>query len=233
MRKIKQLLVLLILTSIGLGCNSDDSESSQNMMNIDSSEYLYFISGKINGESFLYGQRFDDTSLNYQIVSSIPLESATCAYSLDQGLDYKISYGSSLYPNFDNEDSQPQIGINLIRFYRCSDSQSSTEVFNDMFSVGNYEYSINDDSSGIMRQIGIDYSPIASGDEYYESYGTIESSNSFIITDSQENNSYLLGNLVSQSQLIEGEFSVKLYNVNDSSDFVEITDGKFKIIISK
>ena len=227
MIKKRQLLVLIILTSIGLGCSSDDSESNQNM-DIDNSEYLYFISGKINGESFLYGQRSDDTSLNYQIVSSIPLEGAACAYSSDQGLDYKISYGSSIYPNFDNEDSQPRIGINLIRFYRCSDSQSSTEVFNDMFSVGNYEYSIDNDDSGIMRQIGIDYSPIASSsDEYYESYGTIESSNSFAITDSQENNSF------SQSQLIEGEFSAKLYNVNDSSDFVEITEGRFKITISK
>jgi hypothetical protein len=226
MIKTRQLLVLLILTSIGFGCSNDNSESNENT-DMDNSEYLYFISGKINGEDFLYGQRTDDTSLNYQIVSSIPLEGATCAYSIDQGLDYKINYGSSIYPNFDNEDSQPQIGIDFLRFYRCSDSQSSTEVFNDIFPIGNYEYSIDNNNYGIMSQIGINYSPIASGNEYYESYGTIESSNSFTITDSQEDNGF------SQSQLIKGQFSAKLYNVNDSSDFVEITEGRFKITISK
>ena len=229
MIKKRQLLVLLILTNIGLGCSSDDSEPTQNVdMNMDSSDYLYFISGKINGESFLYGQRSDDTVLNYQVVSSIPLESATCSSSLDQGLDYKISYGSSIYPNFDNEDSQPQFGINFVRFYRCSDSQSSTEVFNDLFPVGNYEYSIDNQIYGTMRQIGIDYSPVANGNEHYESYGASESSNSFKITNSQVYNISF-----SQNQLIEGEFSSKLYNVNDNSDFVEITEGRFKIIITK
>ena len=44
---------------------------------------------------------------------------------------------------------------------------------------------------------------------------------------------YFSGNIISQSQSIEGEFSAKLYNVNDSSDFVEITEGRFKIKITK
>ncbi len=232
MIKKRHLLVLLVLTGLGISCSSDDSESNENTA-VDSSEYLYFISGKINGESFFYGQRIDDTVLNSQTISNIPLESATCAYSLDQGLDYKVSYGSSIYPNFDNEDTQPQIGLELIRFYRCSNPLSSTEVFNDMFSVGSYDFAMDDESSGTMRQVGINYSPIASGDTYYQSYGATDASNSFTITNSVEANTYLLGNLITQSQLIEGEFSAKLYNEDDSADTVEITEGQFKIRISK
>ncbi|AXG69815.1 hypothetical protein KORDIASMS9_02043 [Kordia sp. SMS9] len=233
MIKKSQLLVVLILSSLGFGCSSDDAADSDQSSNFDSSEYIYFISGKVNGESFFYGQRFDDTVLNYQTVYSIPLEAATCAASLDQGLDYKVSYGSSVYPNFDNEDTQPTFGIELVRFYRCSDPQSSTEVFNDLFALGSYEFAMDDASSGTMRQIGINYAPIATGDSYYQSYGVLDSSNSFSITSSQDTNTFLLGNLITQSQLIEGEFSAKLYNEDDSADTVEITEGRFKITISK
>ncbi|WP_411768569.1 hypothetical protein [Winogradskyella sp. A3E31] len=224
--------MLLIIAVIGFGCSNDDSEPNPNT-NFNSSDYLYFVSGKLNGDDFIYGQRIDDTTFNYQIISNIPLESATCSFSADQGLDYKLSYGSSIYPGFENEDSQPLIGINFIRFYRCSDTESSTDVFNSLFPVDDYDYAVDDNDGGTMGQIGIEYAPIANGDNYYESYGTIASSNTFKITDSQENNSFLLGDLVTQSQLIEGEFSVTLFNNDDSSDVIEITEGRFKIIVTK
>ncbi len=102
-----------------------------------------------------------------------------------------------------------------------------------MFSVSAYDFSINDEESGIMKQIGISYSPIATEDEHYTSYNGDQSNSTFKITASQENNDYLLGNLITVKQIIEGDFSVKLYKEGSNSEFVEITDGKFKITISK
>ncbi|WP_298348203.1 hypothetical protein [uncultured Dokdonia sp.] len=228
-----QLFLVSILCSLFLNCSTDDTDSTENQM-VDSSEYLYFVSGKINGESFVYGLRNDATSLDYQIISRIPLEGAVCATSQDQGLDYKVTYGSSIYPNFDNEDSQPSLGFNFVRFYRCSSEESSSQAFNSLFPTGNYEYALDDNSSGTMGQIGIDYSPIASDvSTYYESYGANDASNSFTITSTASNNDSLLGTLVNVRQIIEGTFTVRLYNVNDASDFVDITDGQFKITVSK
>ncbi|WMI69924.1 hypothetical protein [Mangrovimonas sp. YM274] len=227
--KRKQLLMLFTCVSAFLGCSNDnDSENNQNS-NFDSSDYYYFISGKINGEPFLYGQSMDDNTLKYQEVSEIPLEAATCAY----GIDPKLSYSTAMFPNFDNEDTDPQMGISFIRFYQCSNPQTSTEVFNDLFAIGNYEYSENDLSSGTMMQIGVDYLPIAMGDVHYESYGEIDPNNTFSITSTEAQNQYLLGTLVSQKQLVEGEFSAKLYNTEDSSDFIEITEGRFKLSVTK
>lgn len=86
MNKTKQLFVSFMLIILLAGCNNEDLKNESNM-NVNTSDYLYYVSGKINGESFFYGQRLDATTLDYQLVFSIPLEAATCAYSFDQGLD--------------------------------------------------------------------------------------------------------------------------------------------------
>ena len=232
MKHARTIFLTLVVTTL-ISCSSSSDSETNPEANFDSADYYYFISGKMNGESFLFGQRIDDTVLNYQLVFESPLEGATCAYSQDQGLDYKISYLTSVYPDFDNEDSQPSMGIDFVRFYRCSDTQSSTEVFNDLFGIGDYEYASDNSESGTMKQIGITYSPIATGDPYYESYGTIASSNSFKITATEEYNDYISGVLVAQNQLVEGEFTAKLYHADNSSDVIEITEGRFKIIVTK
>ena len=54
MIKKSQLLAVLILASLGIGCSSDDGDQNSGF---DSSEYIYFISGKVNGESFFYNRQ--------------------------------------------------------------------------------------------------------------------------------------------------------------------------------
>lgn len=230
--KVKNLFLIAIAFTISLqSCSKTDSENElekEDTDAIDASEYSYYISGKMNGKEFIYGRKEMDTNPNYQLVHSSPLEDAVCAYGRDQGLDYKVSYSSTIYPIFDNEDSQPSMSIDFIRFYGCSESQSSSEVFNSLFSIDEYDYANDDNSSGASKHMGIIYSPIATGNKYYESYGETQSSSIFEITYSEDNNYF---NLYSQS--VEGKFSVKLYNVDDSSDVIEITEGKFKIPVYK
>lgn len=84
-----------------------------------------------------------------------------------------------------------------------------------------------------MKQLGINYSPVAASGDYYESYGGVQTNSMFKITETLEDNDYLLEVLINVRQIVEGEFSVKLYNVNDSSDVIEITDGRFKISLTK
>ncbi len=232
-------LLALIFAVLLPGCGKDDDsdneemEEAQENAGADREDYYYFISGKINGKDFIYGQPIDQTTLIYQEAYNIPLESATCAYSYDQGLDSKINYGTVMYPNFDNEDTLPSLGIDFIRFYSCSDVQESYEVFNDIFSIGAYDFSEDDENEGTMKQVGLNYSPNAISDAYYVSYGGDQSDSTFKITSTTENNDYLLNTLVTQRQIVEGEFSAKVYNINDPSDVLEITEGRFKISVSR
>jgi len=220
------LLASLSFLFVLQGCSKSDSENENDAKNdiekLESSDYIYFVSGKMNGEEFIFGQKERDTDLKFQLVKSSPLVDALCAYSRDNGTDASVSYSTTIYPNFDDEETQPSFSINFERFNKCSESQD----FNSLFPIDNYEFAYDGESTGTIRQMGIGYSPTALGDAYYSSYGKDQSNSTIKITSSEEYNS-----LFGPSQLVEGEFSVILYGSEDS-DTIEITEGKFKLTVS-
>ncbi len=217
--------ILLIISVLIISCSKDDNPSEENSTTVNAADYLYYISGKLNGEPFVYGFKANATTLEYTATVG---KSGGC--SIDNS-DYSgVNYNAGVNPDFDS--SLPSIDFEFIRFYLCSNMQSSSEVFNDMFPVKSYSLATNNDNiTGSTGDVGISYSPNIQENLYYTSYGGVQSGQ-FIITSSIEANVYLLDVLVSTNQQIEGSFSVKLYNANDSSDVIEITDGKFKIDLS-
>lgn len=206
---------------------SDDQEQEKEQetnLTFDSDDYLYFVSGKMNGEEFIYGQREDDTKLEFQLLGGGLEEGATCVYYSEDGLDGKASYSSSIYPNFDEEDIKPSFGFYFDRFYRCNDPQE----FNTLFPVEDYNFSLDDQPLGEMKEIGMGYSPTVNGDSYYTSYGNEQPQSTFKITVSETDNT-----IFGSAQMIEGEFSVTLYPKTGDAEPLEITDGKFKIRVSR
>ncbi len=212
-----QIAILLLSLTLFISCGSNEEDP------LDNDTYLWYFSGKLNGEPFIYGQKNDISNQTYFVATSNTLPS-TCAYSSENG----FSFNSGIYPNFD--ESLPTMDIEFNRMHLCSSDLSTIEVFNNLFPVKEYEFSINDDDKDANAgKVGMYYSPSADSYDYYTTYYDNTSENYFEITKSTENNIYFGTEIYSAGQTIEGNFSIKLYNVNDPTDFVEITDGKFKM----
>ena len=225
LKKITLLFIITVYFTLTYSCSSDsDSDDGQ----IDNNEYVYFMSGKINGESFIYGQRANATEIDYTSGLSNTLP-AVCAYYPDTG---GFNYSPFVYPNFDDE-TRPTMGIDFVRFHLCSDEASQLESFNDKFPTTMYEFADSDTtSSGSVGKIGLTYSPNAQDGPYYSTYGGDQSNSTFEITSSVPFNTYIFETLYSAGQIVEGNFSATFYNSEDPADMIVITDGKFKMVPS-
>lgn len=219
-KQILHSLTLLFMAILVLGCNNDKDNENEELMMSDT-EFSYHFSGKLNGKDFVYGQPSESTTQIYFISSTIgPI--TQCIDSEESG----ITYNSGIYPSFD--ESLPTLDLEFVRMYLCSDSLTEKEAFNNHFKVKNYLLAkSNNRITGTTGGVGVYYSKNASQGPFYSSYGGDQSTSSFTITSSKEFNTFS-----SIGQLIEGVFTVKLYNISDPNDVVEIKDGSFKMILS-
>ncbi|UKM65999.1 DUF5025 domain-containing protein [Flavobacteriaceae bacterium GSB9] len=209
---------MMTLTSCSINRESEPTTNS-----IDSTDYLYYISGKIDGEPFIFGQKLDDSSLKYSNIIGGSL-SGICAYGDSYGINYEVG----VYPGF--SENLASINFEFIRLYLCGQTPTQAEQFNSLFPVKSYTIaSSNDNLNGTTGAVGATYSPNVGEDTYYTSYGGDQTNSYFEITSSVEMNQYLLEVLVNVAQEIEGNFAITLYNYDDPSDVITITDGKFKL----
>ena len=213
--------LLLLLCIIIQACSSDSSVNNDSEKT-NTDDYLYFISGEIDGEDFLYGLETEPTSIEY---SNVFGTSGVCT---SDNADYSgINYDAGVYPY---SSAGSSIIFDFVRFYLCSNTQTEIEAFNNSFPVKVYTLADTDSSySDADSSIAMSYSPNVNNDLYYTSFDGDAIHGSFTITKSTEKNEYLLNRLVNVYQEIEGTFSTTLYNVDDVSDSVQITDGKFKL----
>lgn len=218
---LSHILILLLCVIIFQACSTDNSNEKQ-IQEENTDDYLYFISGKIDEENFLYGLKSDATSIEY---SSLFGTSGVCT---NDSKSYSgINYSSGVYSY--SPDGQ-SIAFEFVRSYLCSNTQTEVEAFNSAFATKSYTFSNTDDSySGIDGSIAITYSPNVNNDLYYTSFNGNSINGSFTITKSTEKNQYLLNQLIDVYQEIEGTFSVTLYSVENPQDTITITNGKFKL----
>ncbi|WP_282030185.1 hypothetical protein [Winogradskyella eximia] len=217
------ILTLLLATLMFSACSSDDSSSESDVNNDD---YLYFISGKINGEPFVYGQKETATTLDYSLLFSGNSITTTCAYYPDNG---GLNYAIGVYPNFDNE-ARPNMSFDFIRMYLCGSEDSAAQMFNDAFPISSYDYAISDNVvNGSTGDVSVSYSPDSTVEEWYSTLGGDQSGSNFEITSSTNTNVIFGAQTIEISQLLEGNFSLKLYNTENPTDVIEITEGQFKL----
>ena len=223
---IKKLGLLVLSVVILISCSSDDSsDSNATEVSIATSDYLYYITGKINGEQFVYGQEAEATVLDYSQAGYGNSITTDCAYYPDTG---GLNYAMGVYPNLNNE-SQPNMYFDFIRFYLCG-GDGAGATFNDSFPIGVYPTAISSSVvTGTTGAVSLHYQPNSTESmELYNSLTENQNGNSFEITSSTDANQYLGTQVLTRSQLLEGTFSFTLYNTVDASDTVEVTEGHFK-----
>ncbi|WP_442266786.1 hypothetical protein ACSIGC_03550 [Tenacibaculum sp. ZS6-P6] len=218
-KNLTHFLSLLLCITL-LSCSSEEENDG-----VNSDSYLWFISGEINGEPFVYGQELSNTTQTYDIVRT-NTSSSTCAYSEDNG----FSYDFSLYP-FHNE-SLPTVGFEFNRMHICRNTNSQNEIFNSLFPKKEYDFAEdNRDEDKNGGKVGVYYLPSANSDAaVYTTYNSDLSNNYFEITKSEGINQSA-GSFAVVRQNVEGVFSVTLYNENDPNDKVVITNGRFKLVL--
>ncbi|WP_460218657.1 DUF5025 domain-containing protein [Psychroserpens sp. MEBiC05023] len=218
-------LAFVLVALVSFNCSDSDSSDDGDNQGFDASDYVYFISGKVDGVPFFYGQLEAATTLDYNLIHS-GASTVACAFSDTAG----INYYSGVYPNFDN-DTEPYMGMEFVRFMLCTElsDTNQAEVFNDRFPVGDYQVATNNDVyTGTTGAIGFEYAPNASEGPLYNTNGD-QTGNSVTITSTTPFNSYILEVQVGTAQFVEGTFSATLYNESDPTDTVQITEGQFKL----
>lgn len=199
-----------------VSCSSNEEDVSNQ---IKESEYLWYFSGKLNGESFIYGQKVNESMVTYEI-GTTNTQPSTCVYSSDNG----FSYNSGIYPSFD--DTLPTMDIEFNRMHICSDGEQS-DLFNSLFDEKSYDFAINNnDVDKNAGKIGLYYYSSANSTYGYTTYNGDQRGSSFKVTSSTQYEGSSLG------RVLEGEFDAIFYNENDLSDKIEINEGHFKIIVT-
>ncbi|NQY04889.1 MAG: hypothetical protein HRT68_01495 [Flavobacteriaceae bacterium] len=206
----KKLFFLAICIALALvSCESSDDDNNN-------SSDEYYLNATINGEPVSFGFSTNATQSDHLMFGTGVL-TALCPYT----------YPGGFYPNLD--ESLPTASFDFTNFYQgpCS-GEDEVAVFNTLFPVGSYPYVNNPDT-----EIGVDFnfSYVANGNTYYTSSDGDQTGSTFNITSSEEFNFLLLGDLYSFNQIVTGTFSCTLYNANDPSDTLEVTNGTFRLFI--
>ncbi len=136
-----------------------------------------------------------------------------------------IAYGPNLYPVGD--ESQPSMGVWFYQFLTaagltCADENQN---FDAIFQTGSYNYSSDEFQLGGGIQY---YTGIVDGNTYV-SFGTQDQSASFVITNVTPQD---CPNPLLECVEIEGTFTCTLYNEQDATDTIEITNGEFRLGLS-
>lgn len=226
MKKLKLISALCCVILLS-SCGSDDSPNTEPELN--EAEYLYFISGKVNGTPFIYGQLESATTVDYYLSGFGNSITTTCAYYPDTG---GLNYATGVYPDFDNE-ARPSMYFDFIRFYLCGSQESASETFNDVFPVSLYDYAVNGDVvSGSTGDVSAHFTFDSTGQTFYNTIGGDQTGSTFEITSSVNNNITFGAQTLQIEQILKGNFSMKLYNTEDPTDVIQITEGSFKLPMS-
>lgn len=211
MKNQKSILALIAFTLVlnFTSCSNEEKVSSDESLE----KYEFYITGKVNGDQFLFGFDEDAAESDYLVGIGFIGESGTnpCIYSYQASLDTNL------------DDSLPSGNFVFKRFYdgNCNDELI---VFNSLFAIGRVNFTGNDQEKGIIYEF-----QDGMGNFYSTKFGEQTNSN-FSITESVEANKLLIGDVYSFNQKISGTFSCKLYNESNLEDVLEITDGKFTVL---
>ncbi len=131
----------------------------------------------------------------------------------------RLNYSPSLYHLGD--DKSPSMGIRLIGFVN---NPTETTVMTDLFHSGILPLSKDDYELGAA----ITYTIRGENDIVYTSMGAQSDTAIFKITAVEPSEYCDNGHIC---QILRGNFTCRLYNQKDSSDYIDVTNGVFKLRI--
>ncbi len=211
----KKFFVCLLVLVIASCTSSDDSDGGETPSN----NLAFYINANIDGGDFNSGIPTDiNVATDYGLSDSYQPR-----YNND-GQCIDMNYEPGLYPFFN--ESQPHMGVGFIGFIGNANLTCSDELdnFDTLFPLGSYSYTEDAYNYGVK----INYATTGDANQvYYNSYGPQDNSASFSITNVEPVDCGF-----SECVIITGTFSCRVYNEQNPADFLDITDGEFKLVIS-
>ena len=207
--------LLLVCTIAMVSCSSSDDSGGGS----DNSGLAFYINADIDGDGFNSGIPTDITvSTDYGASNSWQPR-----YNND-GQCIDMNYEPSLYPFFD--ESKPGMSVGFIGFLGNANLTCSDELdnFDTLFPTGSYSFAPD------AYNYGVKVSYATSGDAsqvYYTSYGSQDGGASFSITNVEPVDCGF-----KECVIVTGTFSCRVYNEQDATDFLDITNGEFKLTIT-
>ena len=207
--------LLLFCAVLTFSCSSDDDSNG----GTDTSNFAFYINASIGGIALNTGIPTD--------VSVYTDYGASNSYQPqyhNNGGCVNINYEPSLYPTFN--DNSPYMGVGFIGFIENAGLTCSDELdnFDTLFPVGTYSYA----SGAYAYGAKVNYATTGNASQvYYNSYGAQDANASFSITSVEP---FDCG--FSKCVIISGTFSCRVYNEQDATDFIDITNGAFKLSIT-
>lgn len=203
----KQTLFFFILF-VFVSCSKD----SDTLVDIPqpSTDFYAFINARVSG-----------TQINTEIPSTgIPNYQATIGYLQKDDVsgnceNYNYNAGVSPISN----SGLPSFKVGFIGFLdetiqSCSDELS---VFETLFEVDSYDYALTAQGNGVNIKH-------TNTNTTYSSFGMQDASANFNITGIEIKDCG-----VKKCINVIGTFNVRLYDVNDPNEFIDVTEGRFKV----
>jgi hypothetical protein len=210
----KKILLIICAISIVACSSSDDSDNNDSGNN----DLSFYINAKVNGTNFNSGIPVDlsiptdyGSSNSYQPIYN----GAQCV---------NMNYEPSLYPFFD--ETKPGMSVGFIGFIGNANLTCAEELdnFDTLFQPDSYGYTDSAYSYGVK----VSYATTGDANQvYYTSYGAQDNDASFIITDVEPVDCGF-----NECVIVSGTFSCRVYNEQDATDFLDITNGEFKLGIT-
>lgn len=209
-------LFLLALPFILFSCSSDDSGDAAPIVPIPESTNSYaYLRGDLDGVPFDYTFKLNDIfgQTSYTAITSI-----SGGGSITSG---SFSYGGMFTP-IGNPDQFAYVSFD--NMYYGDDTEESENFLNSMEVLpSNYITFAQDDA----LTKGVDLGYQESEGVNYSTMGGSQTGSTFVITDSSEgmDGPYPI-------KTVSGTFSCKLYNQDDNTDVINVTNGTFKIVMT-
>ena len=205
-------IVFILFFFIFYSCSSDSDSLVEEPKPLP--DFFAFINAEVNGD---------------QIETAIPSTGiveykATISYlQHDDGNGNCVNYNykTGLEPISNN--SLPYFNVSFNKFLDETIQDCMTEIddFETLFQSTSYSYALTAQDYGV----NIRYSFVENGiTKVYSSYGTQSTLSEFIITN------FEIKDCTPKKCLnVFGTFSGRLYNVIDESEFIDVTNGDFKV----
>jgi hypothetical protein len=205
-------LILFAFAAVLFSCSSDDSSNN------NSTSGVAYIRGKMDNVSFDY--TFNNTA------SDTYLYNATTGFS-GLGFDRWYYYGGSL-SKFTPPTFTPAFYIswNNMYFGESGDEAGESAAFYN--TVGDLPSNFLTAAQDDAHTPGIDISFEAEDGSYYSSKDGSQTGSALSVTNYTEGMSN-----GTKTMTVVGTFSCKLYNTEDTTDIIVVTNGTFKMILSE
>lgn len=206
-------IILIALAAVLFSCSSDDSSNNDN-----NTSGVAFVKGKMDNVAFDY--TFNNTANDTYLYNALSGFSGL-------GFDRWYYYGGNL-TKFTPPTFAPVFYIswnNMFFGQNGDEAGESAAFFNTVGSLPSNFLTVAQDDA---HNPGLDIAFEKEDGTYYSSKEGSQIGSSLSVTNYTQNTTN-----GSKTMTVVGTFSCKLYNTDNTSDVIVVTDGRFKLILSE